>query len=304
MNRPLFYKMNYRTKKPGLGKQVMKEPFCFYSYGKKVSTIFPEKDKMIEVSTTIAENYNNRKDFETEDVKFKIGEKLDGLVLKSSGLDYPNTLNTAVNMILDQLLISPKHRMAYVILLDKMKMDMKEFKEEEIKKILDNISNNTQIQVADYLTKEERDSRVNKIMRVMNNEIDIIDDSTRKELMRFIEPKNRYDIEDDLDKIDLKNYDEKDGVISTAYTIKSRYWKKMERVLLNYDPVELVLCFGLIKQGRILIELNSPYKKEFSLNYNEMVALLRNIYNLKNITEFRICLPLEYRKQPLFNVIC
>jgi plasmid maintenance system killer protein len=296
--------MNYRTKKPGLGKQVMKEPFCFYNYDTKVSTIFPEKDKMMEVSTTIMENYNNGKNFETEKVKFDIGERMDGLVLKSSGLDYPNTLNTAVNMILDQLLISPKHRMVYVMLLDKLKLEIKEFTEEQVKSILDNVSNNKQIQVADYLTKDERDRRINKIMKVINDEIDTIADSTRKELMRFIEPKNRYDIEDDLDKIELKNYDERDGIISTTYTIKSKYWKRMERVLINYDPVELVLCFAMLKQGRILIELNSPYKKKFSLNYNELVALLRNIYSLKNIDEFRICLPLEYRKQPLFNVIC
>jgi plasmid maintenance system killer protein len=296
--------MNYRTKKPGLGKQVMKEPFCFYNYDTKVSTIFPEKDKMMEVSTTIMENYNNGKNFETEKVKFDIGERMDGLVLKSSGLDYPNTLNTAVNMILDQLLISPKHRMVYVMLLDKLKLELKEFTEEQVKCILDNVSNNKQIQVADYLTKDERDRRINKIMKVINDEIDTIADSTRKELMRFIEPKNRYDIEDDLDKIELKNYDERDGIISTTYTIKSKYWKRMERVLINYDPVELVLCFAMLKQGRILIELNSPYKKKFSLNYNELVALLRNIYSLKKIDEFRICLPLEYRKQPLFNVIC
>jgi hypothetical protein len=305
-NNIVWHKYNYKTKKSGIGKMSLKAKPSLYVYSKRVSTIYPEKDNLKIVNQTFVDNFNAKKDFESEEVLFEYTpDNIIKQLPKPADTSILNNYNTQVLVCLDQLLISPKYRSAYINLIDKVGIMDVELTTEQQDSIWNKITENKEIKLLDYLSQEQLDVRQNKLVSAIEELISTVDRDEIGELATIVDLRNKYDVMDNLENTELKGFTPSDKILKTRYLIKTSYWKNFEYNLANYDPVEVLLLYTLAKQGRIMLELNVPLGDKFSINVNEVqlftTTVMKDNISKPQITHLSIAN--EYINQPLYTLV-
>jgi hypothetical protein len=306
----LWHHYNYRTKKSGIGKVALKNTPSLYLYNKSVPTIYPEIETIGGVYQLFEENFNSKKDFITDEVEFtyqpdQLIKTLPKLNKENKYYQSPNEYDFIATTYLDQLIISPKYRLAYTAIVDEIPPPDIKLTIEQTNEIIDNITKDYKVDISKYMTKEQIEFREKIILDKIYILADNLDKNLVKDLTTIVDLRNKYDIMDNLDQLEMKNYFDSDGVIKTNYLIKSNYWKNFEQNLGNYDPVELLYVLSLLKKGNLVLEMNVPDNGKQSITINELFLFSSNVLKIDIGKPNMVHLVITgiYRNQPLYTIV-